>query len=65
MAKKVAEKEIKVVDSNENLLKIADEVVFKHKLIMELVDQCLKTHKKEHDEILREKLYKYFDKELQ
>lgn len=65
MAKKIEKEVIKSTDDNEKLIKEADSVVFKHKLILELVDQCLKNHKRQHDEVLAEKLYKHFDKELQ
>lgn len=70
MAKKITQEQKKEVEEtqkiNEELIKsIGDEVVFKHKLICELVMQVLKTHKKEHDDFLYLKLYNRFEKELE
>lgn len=49
---------------NEKLKKIGNELVFKHLIVKDLVYQCLKTHKKEHDERLENLLYERFMKEL-
>ena len=54
----------KIENNLEAIITQADEVVAKHKLIIDLVSQCLIKHKKQHDETLALKLYKHFDNEL-
>lgn len=53
------------LELNEKLKKIGNELVFKHLLVKKLVDECLKTHKKEHDEDLAAALYDRFMNELE
>lgn len=52
-------------EANKKLLLIGNEIVFKHLLVKQLVVECLKTHKREHDDQLALSLYTRFMKELE
>lgn len=54
----------KTQEENQRLIDIGNDVVFKHKLIMTLVDQVLRANNKLHDDLLALKLYNKFEKEL-